>query len=145
VPTLDSKIFELSAICKVETSRRAMHFSAETRRKLWLRLEQVLSHDTIDDGDQLFPPASFVHLIRLMIYQKIKRVPALGMATDGSLLAAWWHSDVGQRLYARFSADEKIHLTVGEGDTEIHCDAKTFRSYVEACGISRAVLDGEGA
>jgi hypothetical protein len=114
--SLEEKLFEARAAAKVLTSQVAMHFSAEDRQKLFLKLDALLSTEEWDRNDEVLEPSSFRTLLRLLLFLRPKNRPGLGLSFDGSILSVWRNGE--DRLTLECLANDRIRWVLSKGSGE---------------------------
>ena len=77
------------ASAKVMTSDVAMHLDREWRDRLFAQLDDLLNVEDWHEDDEPLLDESFRTFLRLILYQKPKRRPGLGLSHRGHLIAAW--------------------------------------------------------
>jgi hypothetical protein len=77
------------ASAKVMTSDVAMHLDREWRDRLFAQLDDLLNVEDWHEDDEPLLDESFRTFLRLILYQKPKRRPGLGLSHRGYLIAAW--------------------------------------------------------
>jgi hypothetical protein len=77
------------ASAKVMTSNVAMHLDREWRDRLFAQLDDLLDVEDWHQEDEPLLDESFRTFLRLILYQKPKRRPGLGLSHRGHLIAAW--------------------------------------------------------
>ena len=87
--TLEERLFTVRASCKITTNQFAMHFGPDWQRSFFAQLDLLLNKDDWDPLDIPVTDNSFLTLIRLLLTQRGKRRPGLGLANGGNIVAAW--------------------------------------------------------
>lgn len=77
------------ASAKVMTSNVVMHLDREWRDRLFAQLDDLLNVEDWHEDDEPLLDESFRTFLRLILYQKPKRRPGLGLSHRGHLIAAW--------------------------------------------------------
>jgi hypothetical protein len=87
--SLEAKLFNSRAACKIKTSEFAMHLEPGRRERFFAQVDSLLDADEWDENDQPISAASFATLLRLLLLIRPKRWPGLGASMDGHVIAAW--------------------------------------------------------
>lgn len=142
---IQTRAFDKASDLKVETSQRAMHLDARQRRELFQRIDQVLDPEDLESDANLVKTETYVGFLRLVIAERVSRVPAFGISLDGDLLAAWWHVEPEKRLFARFTGGDHIELTweAKRQTFKLRAEAGRLREKLRASGFPDTVLDGD--
>jgi hypothetical protein len=77
------------ADAKVMTSHVAMHLDREWRDRLFAQLDDLLNVGDWHEDDEPLLAGSFRTFLRLILYQRPKRRPGLGLSHRGHLITAW--------------------------------------------------------
>jgi hypothetical protein len=87
--TMEEKLFDARADCKIATRRFAMHFEPDWHNRFFVQLDLLLSAEEWDQDDVPVTKDSFATLIRLLLTLRDKRRPGLGIANGGNIVATW--------------------------------------------------------
>ncbi|HOT82157.1 MAG TPA: hypothetical protein PLQ12_02490 [Candidatus Defluviicoccus seviourii] len=87
--SLEAKLFDSRAACKIRTAQIAMHLEPGRRERFFAQVDSLLDADEWDEDDQPISAASFATLLRLLLLIRPKRWPGLGASMDGHVIAAW--------------------------------------------------------
>lgn len=85
----EEKLYDVLAGAKVMTSQVAMHMEQEWREGIFEQLDELLNIDDWHDDDEPVLGTSFTTFIRMVLYQKPKRRPGLGVSHRGNLIGSW--------------------------------------------------------
>jgi hypothetical protein len=94
------------ASAKVMTSNVVMHLDREWRDGLFAQLDDLLEIEDWHEDDEPLLDESFRTFLRLILYQKPKRRPGLGLSHRGHLIAAW--TTGADRLTLECAPDDTI-------------------------------------
>jgi hypothetical protein len=87
--SMKERLFDALVAAKVMTSKISMYLDHEQRRALFGELDELLDIDNWHDDDAPLVPASFETYLKFLLFVRPDRKPALGISSDGNLLAAW--------------------------------------------------------
>lgn len=87
--TLQEKLFDALAACKITTRQFAMLFDRDWHTRLFRQLDLLLDAEEWDPSDEPVTKDSFATLLRLLMILRNKRRPGLGIANGGNILASW--------------------------------------------------------
>lgn len=107
------------ANAKVMTSNVMMHLDREWRDGLFAQLDDLLDVTDWHEDDEPLVGDSFRTFLRLILYQKPKRRPGLGLSHRGYLVAAW--TTGADRLTLECAPDDTIRWVLScdiEGERE---------------------------
>lgn len=88
-PSTEEKLFNALAAAKILTSQVAMHLDDGWRKKLFRRLDDLLSVDSWDEADQALQRDSFATFLRFFLLYRPARQPSFGISHRGHLLCDW--------------------------------------------------------
>jgi hypothetical protein len=91
---------------KVMTSSVVMHLDREWRDRLFAQLDDLLDVEDWHEDDEPLLDKSFRTFLRLILLQKPKRRPGLGLSHRGHLVAAW--TTGADRLTLECAPDDTI-------------------------------------
>jgi hypothetical protein len=94
------------ASAKVMTSNVVMHLDREWRDRLFAQLDDLLDIEDWHEDDEPLLDASFRTFLRLILYQKPKQRPGLGLSHRGHLIAAWTRG--ADRLTLECAPDDTV-------------------------------------
>ena len=100
------RLYDSVANAKIMTSRVAMHLDRDWRDRLFAQLDDLLDVEDWHEDDEPLVDESFHTFLRLILYQKPKRRPGLGLSHRGYLIAAW--TTGADRLTLEFAPDDTI-------------------------------------
>jgi hypothetical protein len=140
-------VFDNAVALKVATGKLAMHLSERYRTKLFSEVDRVLNIENWDDDSSLIDERSFATFLRAILYNKIPRVPSLGVS-QGRLLASWHARGGAQLLYVEFLADDRLKIlltTAGDAQTSesaaLIVPSRLLRERLSGLDFEEAVLD----
>jgi hypothetical protein len=87
--SLEERLFNARAACKLRTANVAMHLDQEWRRRFFAQLDSLMDFEEWDPADLPVSETSFTTLLRMILLIKAKRRPGLGAASNGNILASW--------------------------------------------------------
>jgi hypothetical protein len=134
-------VFNNLATLKVATSKLAMHLSDRYRTSLFDEVDRLLNIENWDDDSSLVDVRSFETFLRAVLYNRIGRMPSLGIS-QGLVLAAWHGRKGAQRLYVEFLPDDRVKvLLTTAGATSASDESATL---VAPSSLLRVRLTGLG-
>jgi hypothetical protein len=83
------RLYDALASAKVMTSGVVMHLDRDWRDRLFVQLDDLLNVEDWHEDDEPLVDESFLTFLRLILYQKPRRRPGLGLSHHGNLIAAW--------------------------------------------------------
>lgn len=143
-------IFDNSVALKVAVSRLAMHLSDRYRIGLFREVDRLLDFENWDDNSSLGDIRSFETFLRAVLYNRIRKIPSLGIS-QGRILAAWRGREDAQSLYVEFLPDDRVKaLLTTTGSTSafdefaaLVAPARLLRTRLSGLGFDEAVLDAD--
>jgi hypothetical protein len=119
-PSVSEQLHDALGGAKILLSQVSMHLSKEWRDKLFRQLDALLDADSWDEADKVLDNGSFSTFLRMVLYQKLERRPALGISNRGHLLADWTVS--GESLTVEFFPNDEVrwvltHVVDGERES----------------------------
>lgn len=87
--TLEERLYDARALCKIKTSEVAMYLDNEWRLRFFSQLDNLMDIENWEDDDTPVTVASFTTLLRMLTSIKPARRPGLGSTSGGNILAAW--------------------------------------------------------
>jgi hypothetical protein len=90
---LEASVFENRTNLKLATSSVAMHLTAGDRGTLFACIDRLLDISEWEDESSHIDEDGYRTFLRFMIYAHLRRLPNLGVAPNGALLAGWQHED----------------------------------------------------
>jgi hypothetical protein len=87
--SLEERLHNALGTAKVLLSQVSMHLDKAWRDKLFQQLDCLLDVDSWDEADDVLDNSSFATFLRMILYYKLERRPALGLSYRGHLLADW--------------------------------------------------------
>lgn len=88
--SLEEKLFDARATCKITTRQFAMLFDPDWQARFFRQLDLLMDADEWAADDEPVTKDSFITLIRLLIVLRDKRRPSLGIANRGNIVATWF-------------------------------------------------------
>src|SRR5207248_710206 len=88
-PSVTERLYDALASAKVMTSQISMHLSAEWRRTLFAKLDELLDASDWHEDASILNAASFETFLRFVTFLNPTRRPVLGLSDEGNFLAAW--------------------------------------------------------
>jgi hypothetical protein len=145
---LNQALFDNAVTIKVASSKLSMHLSQRYRSQLFEEVDRLLDIDNWDDDSTLIDDRSFQTFLRAILYNRIGKIPSLGVS-QGRLLASWHNHDASQRLYVEFLIDDRVKViltTAGqtkESDeaAALMVPSRRLRERLSGLGIDPAVFD----
>ena len=83
------RLFDVLVNAKVQTSKFAMHLDRDWRARLFAQLDDLLAEDGWHEEDIPLEISSYSTFLRMIIYFRPSRRPALGLSNRGYIVAAW--------------------------------------------------------
>lgn len=87
--SLEERLYDARALCKIKTSEVAMYLSDEWRKGFFSQLDNLMDIENWEEDDIPVTGASFTTLLRMLTHIKPKRRPGLGSTSGGNIIAAW--------------------------------------------------------
>jgi len=87
--SLDERLYDARAICKVRTAAVAMHLDPEWRSRFFSQIDSLMDAENWEQEDAPVTEASFTTLLRMILLVRPKRRPGLGSTSTGNIIAAW--------------------------------------------------------
>jgi hypothetical protein len=87
--SLEDKLYESRAYCKVETSKVAMYLPNEWRTHFFRQLDSLMDAENWETDDPPITEASFNTFLRMLLELWPVKHPGLGISNDGNIIAAW--------------------------------------------------------
>lgn len=118
--SIEEGLHNALAAAKILLSQVSMHLSKVWRDKLFQQLDTLLDVDSWDEADKMLESGSFSTFLRMIIYLRLERRPALGISHRGHLLADWTVN--GESLTIEFLPKDEVrwvlaHHVDGERET----------------------------
>jgi hypothetical protein len=107
---LESSLFENRGELKLLTGQVAMHLSAEERRSLFSSIDRLLDIANWEDESSQIDIEAFRTYLRFTIHAHPRRIPNLGVSSDGALLAAWRKDD--RSVHVEFLRNDQCEALV---------------------------------
>ena len=124
-PDLRQRVFNSGVEMKVAVSQYAMHFSPETRQKLFHDLDEVINVEDWYEEDTLPRYNSFRDFLKWTIYSKRFNWVSIGVSDEGNILVAWKNKHA--LLTANFDGRSRVLWTATrtslQGDTHAAGDS----------------------
>lgn len=130
---------------KNHVSHYAMYFSSEFRIRLLKQIDVLFDEDEWDEDDALPSENSFKALLRGLVLLKPLHRPALGLSSEGNILAMW--SNETSKVSLEFIAGDLIRwsgtLSVAGPPDQIASRTATIRLGEALSGFGlRGLIDG---
>ena len=87
--SLEERLYDARALCKIKTSEVAMHLDNEWRVRFFSQLDNLMDIENWEDDDTPVTLTSFTTLLRMLTSIKPGRRPGLGSSSGGNIIAAW--------------------------------------------------------
>ena len=87
--SLEERLYDARALCKIKTSEVAMHLDNEWRVRFFSQLDNLMDIENWEDDDTPVTVTSFTTLLRMLTSIKPARRPGLGSTSGGNIIAAW--------------------------------------------------------
>jgi hypothetical protein len=149
-PSLDVQLFDNAAELKITFSHVAMHIPAQWRTAIFEQLDQLLERERWEDDSSFIQLATFFTFLRFVIYAAPTRLPSLGVAPTGHLLAAWIKDN--QRITIQFLPDDHAIATLTNEGTRAketvvwQGHVVDLRLFIDRFGLAACMFEGpEGA
>ena len=110
--SLEEKLYETRADCKIKISQIAMHLQDDWRLGLYKQLDSLMDFENWDDDDLPVSLDSFSTFLRTMAYMKPEARPGLGVSVDGNLIGAWTKDN--SRLTIEFKKSDKVRWVLSQ-------------------------------
>ena len=108
--TLEERLYNARAACKVRTAAVAMHLDGDWRARFFRQLDNLMDIESWDKDDLPVTEPSFITLLRMLLFIRPKRRPGLGITNDGNIISAW---TIGKnRLTLECRADDRVRWVV---------------------------------
>jgi hypothetical protein len=86
--SLQDRLYNALAACKIRTATVAMHLDQDWRTRFFSQLDNLLAADSWDPEDVPASEASFTTLLRMVLFIRGRR-PGLGATAAGNFIATW--------------------------------------------------------
>ncbi|MBU1211274.1 MAG: hypothetical protein KJ587_08385 [Alphaproteobacteria bacterium] len=87
--SLEERLFDVRAACKIEARKFSMLFEPDWHKKLFRQLDLLMDPEEWDSEDSPVSKNSFITFIRMSMILRNARRPGIGIANDGHILATW--------------------------------------------------------
>ena len=87
--TIEERLYDALALCKIKTSSVAMHITNEWRSRFFSQLDNLMDVENWEEDDKPITESSFTTLLRMIIYIKPARRPGIGSTSKGNIIASW--------------------------------------------------------
>jgi hypothetical protein len=87
--SLEDKLYESRAYCKIEISKVAMYLPNEWRTHFFKQLDSLMDAENWEADDPPITDASFNTFLRMLLELWPVKHPGLGVSNDGNIIAAW--------------------------------------------------------
>ncbi len=117
--SLSECLFDASASVKIALSRVSMHMERSWRDTLFHQIDLLHDVDEWEEGDKPINKDSFSAFIKGIILINPKRLPGLGLSSNGNIIAAWTNGS--NRLTAEFLPNIHVKWVLSRcinGETE---------------------------
>lgn len=91
--SLNERLFDAKANCKIKMSEVSMYLTEEWRKNLNTQIDDLMDVENWDDEDKPVTTASFSTFMKMITFLKPAKLPGLGSAYNGNLIAAWTETD----------------------------------------------------
>jgi hypothetical protein len=108
--SLEDKLYESRAYCKVETSKVAMYLPNEWRTHFFRQLDNLMDAENWETDDPPITEASFNTFLRMLLELRPVKHPGLGVSSDGNIISAW--TTGRDRLTIECFPDDKVRWVV---------------------------------
>ncbi|WP_020161289.1 hypothetical protein [Methylobacter marinus] len=89
IASLEDRLFEARASCKIKTAAVAMYLPSEWRSRFFSQLDDLMDAENWEDDDTPITEASFATLLRMLLLIWPVRRPGLGATSEGHIIATW--------------------------------------------------------
>lgn len=89
IRSLEERLYDSRAFCKIKTSEVAMYLSDEWRKGFFSQLDNLMDIENWEEDDTPVISTSFTTLLRMLTLIKPERRPGLGSTSGGNIIAAW--------------------------------------------------------
>jgi hypothetical protein len=107
--SLEMQLFDNAAELKIALSQIAMHLTKEWRAVIFSQLDALLDCNSWEEDSAFIQKSTFMTFLRFVVFAAPTRLPSLGVAPTGRILAAWSNGD--QRIVVEFLPDDKASAT----------------------------------
>lgn len=126
--TPEERLFDLRSKFKMAVSRVSMHLPTGWRDRIFSQIDSLLDPEEWDFFDTLPTEDCFNTFLRLLLILKPTRLPGIGIANDGILVAAW---TVGvNRLTIQCLENDSIKLALARFDDN-HIERAAIDTYID--------------
>ncbi|MCQ8118985.1 hypothetical protein [Methylomonas rosea] len=87
--SLEEKLYDVRALCKIRTASVAMYLTSEWRSRFFSQLDNLLDAENWEEEDTPIIEASFNTFLRMIMLMWPVRRPGLGATSEGNIIAAW--------------------------------------------------------
>ena len=87
--SLEERLYDARAFCKIKTSEVAMYLPDEWRKGFFSQLDNLMDIENWEEDDAPVARESFNTLLRMLTLIKPVRRPGLGSTSSGHIIAAW--------------------------------------------------------
>lgn len=87
--SLDERLFDAKAGCKIKISEVSMYFPDEWRKGLYSQLDSLMDSENWEEDETPVTTVSFSTLLRMLALIKPTRRPGLASSSAGNIIAAW--------------------------------------------------------
>ncbi|MFK5978693.1 MAG: hypothetical protein QM488_07385 [Rhizobiaceae bacterium] len=87
--TLEERLYNALAACKMRVAEVAMHLDNDWRQRFFRQLDNLLDFDEWDEDDLPVTSPSFVTLMRLLLFIYPTKRPGIGATSNGHIIASW--------------------------------------------------------
>jgi hypothetical protein len=87
--TLEERLYEARALCKIKTAEVAMYLTAEWRSRFFSQIDNLMDIENWEEDDIPITATSFTTLLRMLLLIWPVRRPGLGATSEGHIIATW--------------------------------------------------------
>jgi hypothetical protein len=144
-PSLEVQLFDNGAELKVSFSQIAMHLTTEWRTAIFEQLDFLLKPEDWQEDSALIEVATFLTILRFLIFAAPNRVPSLGVSPNGNVLAAWLKGD--ERITVQFLPDDRAIATLirrgtrGNETVAWRGHVVDLKLFIERFGVRDCMID----
>lgn len=87
--TVEERLYDARALCKIKTAEVAMYLPAEWRSRFFSQIDSLMDAENWEEEDAPITAASFTTLLRMLLLIWPVRRPGLGATSEGHIIATW--------------------------------------------------------
>ena len=107
---LQATLFRNRAELKILTSQVAMYLGSEERSALFAAIDWLLDHAEWEDESTQIDEVAFRSYLRFMIFARPRRLPNVGVGSNGTLLTGWHMEE--KSVHAEFFPDDQCMVLI---------------------------------